>query len=146
MYPKQGSLLHRPISTKSWIGTSIEKEFSGATGCPVFAVNDARRRRDRLAHSFRRRKGISGTVIPDHDRFGLGLSLFYDGQLVPNTGGGAPVTSATGLPEHYTPPKLGNRMVSWKEWGNDLTNTSATWSAFFSPTCSCSEDGSNKIR
>jgi polyphosphate glucokinase len=68
----------------SWIGTSIEQTFGAATGCPVFATNDA----DAAGIAemrFGLGQGEQGVVILITIGSGLGSALFYKGQMVPNT-------------------------------------------------------------
>lgn len=69
---------------KSWIGTNIEKVFGAASGCAVFATNDAD-----AAGVAEMRHGIgkseNGLVILITIGTGLGSALFYKGVLIPNT-------------------------------------------------------------
>ena len=69
---------------KQWIGTSIEDVFSKATGCQVFAANDA----DVAGvaeMNFGEGRGVKGTVIMVTIGTGLGTAVFLNGQLLPNT-------------------------------------------------------------
>jgi len=69
---------------KSWIGTNIEKVFGEASGCPVFATNDA----DAAGVAeMRHGKGRdeNGLVLLITIGTGLGSALFYKGELIPNT-------------------------------------------------------------
>lgn len=69
---------------KSWVGTNIEQVFGDATGCKVFATNDA----DAAGVAEMRHgmgQGENGVVLLITIGTGLGSALFYKGQLVPNT-------------------------------------------------------------
>lgn len=68
----------------SWKGTNIEQVFGEATGCRVFATNDA----DAAGVAEMRYgmgEGEQGLVLLITIGTGLGSALFYKGQLVPNT-------------------------------------------------------------
>lgn len=117
---------------KSWIGTSIEKEFSGATGCPVFAVNDADAAGIASMH-FGDGKGVGGTVILITIGSGLGSALFHDGQLVPNTELGHLYLGGR-IAEHYASAKARDRdALSWKEWGKRFNKFLRHLERLFSP-------------
>ena len=68
----------------SWIGVDIQKIFSEACGCPVFATNDAD-----AAGVAEMRFGMGreerGLVLLITIGTGLGSALFYKGELIPNT-------------------------------------------------------------
>jgi len=69
---------------KSWVGANIEQVFGEATGCKVFATNDA----DAAGVAEMRHgigQGENGLVLLITIGTGLGSALFYKGQLVPNT-------------------------------------------------------------
>lgn len=69
---------------KSWVGTNIEQVFGAATGCKVYATNDA----DAAGVAEMRHgigQGENGLVLLITIGTGLGSALFYKGQLVPNT-------------------------------------------------------------
>ncbi|MFN0213687.1 MAG: polyphosphate--glucose phosphotransferase [Saprospiraceae bacterium] len=69
---------------KNWIDTNINQVFGAATGCPVFATNDA----DAAGVAEIRHgngKGEIGLVLLITIGTGLGSALFYKGELIPNT-------------------------------------------------------------
>lgn len=69
---------------QSWIGVNTEELLSKATGCEIFACNDAD-----LAGvaemKYGAGKGRMGTTLLITIGTGLGSALFVDGNLVPNT-------------------------------------------------------------
>lgn len=69
---------------KSWIGTNIEEVFGAASGCPVFATNDADAAGvAEMRHGLGRNE--NGLVILITIGTGLGSAIFYKGELIPNT-------------------------------------------------------------
>ncbi len=68
----------------AWVGTNIEKTFSEACGCPVFATNDADAAGMAEMH-FGVGKGENGLVILITIGTGLGSAVFYRGVMIPNT-------------------------------------------------------------
>ncbi len=69
---------------KHWIGTNIEKVFGEASGCRVFATNDA----DAAGMAEMRHgigQGENGLVLLITIGTGLGSALFFKGELIPNT-------------------------------------------------------------
>ena len=69
---------------KSWIGQNNEEVFGQATGCRVFATNDADAAGVAEMH-YGTGKGENGLVFLITIGTGLGTALFYRGVLVPNT-------------------------------------------------------------
>jgi polyphosphate glucokinase len=81
---KKGVSLSAANIDAGWIGTSIQDTFGAATGCPVFATNDA----DAAGMAEVRYgvgQGEQGLVILITIGSGLGSALFYKGTMVPNT-------------------------------------------------------------
>jgi polyphosphate glucokinase len=81
---KNGVALSAANIDESWIGTDINAAFGKATGCPVFATNDA----DAAGIAEMRYgigKGNNGLVMMITIGTGLGSALFYKGELIPNT-------------------------------------------------------------
>jgi polyphosphate glucokinase len=81
---KNGTAFSAANIDKSWIGVDIQKTFSDACGCPVFATNDA----DAAGVAemrFGKGRDENGLVLVITIGTGLGSALFYKGELIPNT-------------------------------------------------------------
>ena len=100
----------------AWVGTSVEKTFSEASGCPVHALNDADAAG--LAEmQFGLGKGKDGTVLLITIGSGLGTALFSEGELVPNTEFGH-IRMHGQIAEHYAANSIRKEEdLSWEEWG-----------------------------
>jgi polyphosphate glucokinase len=104
-----------------WIGTDAEALFREATGRPVGVVNDA----DAAGIAevrFGAGKDRHGVVLLVTLGTGIGSALFIDGTLVPNTELGH-------LPLHHGDAEdwaadsvRGGDDLSWKEWGQRLSD------------------------
>ena len=68
----------------SWIGVNIAELLSDATGCPLWAINDADAA-GRAEMAYGAGRGRRGTVIMVTIGTGLGTAIFVDGHLLPNT-------------------------------------------------------------
>ena len=81
---RNGVALSAANIDKSWIGTNIEEVLGRATGCRVYATNDAD-----AAGVAEMRYGVGkdekGLVMLITIGTGLGTALFYKGMMVPNT-------------------------------------------------------------
>lgn len=101
-----------------WIGASIEKIFSEASGCHVHALNDADAAG--LAEmQFGLGKGKEGTVLLITIGSGLGTALFSEGILVPNTEFGHLLMNNGMVAEHYASNSVRKEEeLPWEEWGN----------------------------
>ncbi len=113
---KNGVALSAANIDHSWIGTSIEKLFSEASGCPVRVLNDADAAG--LAEMlFGVGQGEMGTVLLITIGSGLGTSLFTNGHLVHNTEFGHFYMQGI-LAEHYASDSARKKHdLSWEEWG-----------------------------
>ncbi|MEM7515224.1 MAG: ROK family protein [Bacteroidota bacterium] len=101
----------------SWIGTSVEKTFGNATGCPVRAVNDA----DAAGiaeNVFGAGQGRMGVTILLTIGTGIGSALFQDGKLIPNTELGHLIFKDGKIAEWYASDSARKRNdLKWGEWG-----------------------------
>ena len=129
---KNGVALSAANIDKSWIGTNIEKVFGKATGCPVFAINDADAA-GIASMQFGDGKGVMGTVMLITIGSGLGSALFCNGMLIPNTELGH-LYMGSRIAEHYASAKareLDN--LTWKEWGKRFNKYLRHLERLFSP-------------
>jgi len=117
---------------KSWIGTNIEKEFGKATGCPVYAVNDA----DAAGISslyFGAGKKAKGLVILITIGSGLGSAVFINGTLIPNTELGHLYLGGR-IAEHYASAKTREENnMTWNDWGKRFNKYLRHLDRLFSP-------------
>jgi len=104
---------------KSWIGTPINALFSEATDCKVSVMNDV----DVTGlgeMNFGAGKGQKGTVLTVALGTGIGTSLFYKGQLYPNTELGHLQLNGK-IAENYAANSVREEeALSWKKWGKRL--------------------------
>jgi polyphosphate glucokinase len=110
---------------KKWIGTDAEKLFRKYTGCPVRIINDA----DAAGVAemmFGVGRGEEGLVMMITVGTGIGSSMFYDGELVPNTELGHLIFHKGKIAEWYASDSARKRdKLNWDEWGerfNDYLN------------------------
>ena len=101
---------------KQWIGFSVDKLLSEATGLPFTVVNDA----DAAGVAEMRLgagKGLDGTVVTITIGTGIGSGLFYRGSLVPNLELGH-MPGKDGEPvERYASDSARKRDdLSWDDW------------------------------
>ncbi|MEM9990876.1 MAG: ROK family protein [Bacteroidota bacterium] len=100
----------------AWIGKSIEQIFGEASGCPVFALNDA----DAAGIAemyFGLGKGRKGTVLLLTIGTGVGSALFTDGHLVRNSELGH-IRMFNESAERYVADSARKRDdLSWDEFG-----------------------------
>lgn len=117
---------------KGWIGVNIEQLFGKATGCPVYAINDADAAGLGSMH-FGDGKDASGTVLFITIGSGLGSALFYKGMLVPNTELGH-LYLGSRVAEHYASAKTKTEeSLSWKDWGKRFNKYLRHLERLFSP-------------
>ena len=129
---KKGVALSAANIDKSWIGTSVEEVFGRATGCPVYALNDADAAGLGSVH-FGDGKDVEGTIILITIGSGLGSALFYDGNLVPNTELGHLYLGGR-IAEHYASAKTREaKDLSWKDWGKRFNKYLRHLDRLFSP-------------
>jgi polyphosphate glucokinase len=81
---KDGKLMLAHNLDKSWAGVRVQDVYSRAVDVPIVVLNDADAAG--LAEMrFGSGRGISGTVVMVTLGTGIGSSLFFNGQLIPNT-------------------------------------------------------------
>ena len=99
-----------------WIGTDVEKLFRKTSGCPTRVINDA----DAAGVAemmFGVGRGEDGLVMMITVGTGLGSSLFYDGELVPNTELGHLIFKKSKIAEWYASDSARKRdELSWEGW------------------------------
>lgn len=130
---KNGVALSAANIDQSWIGTNIEKVFSDATGCTVFATNDAD-----AAGVAEMRHGIgkneNGLVLLITIGTGLGTALFYNDVLVPNTELGHLIWKNNKPVEQYCSSGARERLkISRKEWADRFNEYLIHLERLFSP-------------
>lgn len=117
---------------KGWININIEELFGQATGCPVYAINDADAAGLGSIH-FGDGKDVPGTVLFITIGSGLGSALFYNGMLVPNTELGH-LYLGSRIAEHYASAKTKNEEeLSWRDWGKRFNKYLRHLERLFSP-------------
>lgn len=116
----------------SWIGVSVEKTFSDATGIPVYALNDADAA-GLASVQFGSGKGEMGVVIFLTIGSGIGSALFIDGRLVPNTELGHFIIG-NDIAERYVSAWARERNnLTWEQWGPRLNDYLLHLERLFSP-------------
>ena len=129
---KNGVALSAANIDSSWIDTNIEKVFGKATGCPVFALNDADAAGIASMH-FGDGKGVMGIVLLITIGSGLGSALFHDGVLIPNTELGHLYLGGR-IAEHYASAKARELDdLTWREWGKRFNKFLRHLERLFSP-------------
>jgi polyphosphate glucokinase len=102
---------------KAFIGTNIDKLFSEATKCQVFAINDADAA-GMAEMKFGAGKKQNGVVILITVGTGIGTVIFSNGKLVPNTELGHILLKNMQEAELYASDAARKKDdLSWKEWG-----------------------------
>lgn len=103
---------------KNWIGTNIEKVFGEASGCRVFATNDADAAGVAEMHHGKG-QGEKGLVLLITIGTGLGSALFYKGVLIPNTEFGHLLWKHGKSAEAWCSSGARSRLkISRKEWAD----------------------------
>ena len=131
---KNGICLTASNIEKSWIGTSIEKIFSEACGCPVTAVNDA----DAAGLAMMKLdvgKGKKGLVIVLTIGTGIGSALFDDGELIANTELGHLFFKGDIAERYCSNIVRESQNMSWEKWGGQLNEYLLHLNKIFSPNC-----------
>lgn len=129
---KNGVALSAANIDSSWIDTNIENVFGKATGCPVFALNDADAAGIASMH-FGDGKGVMGIVLLITIGSGLGSALFHDGVLIPNTELGHLYLGGR-IAEHYASAKARELDdLTWREWGKRFNKFLRHLERLFSP-------------
>ena len=128
---------------KKWIGTNVEQLLSEATGCSVYARNDA----DVAGIAelqFGSGKGNKGTVILITIGSGLGSAVFTDGVLLPNSELGHLKFKGM-IAEHYAADSIRKREeLSWEDWGKRFNEFLLHVEFLFSPDLILLGGGSSK--
>lgn len=117
---------------KGWIGTNVEQLLARETGLPVRVLNDADAAG--LAEArFGAGRGQQGVVLLLTLGTGIGSALLHDGHLVPNTELGHLEFRGKEL-EHYASDKVReDEDLSWKKWGERLSDSLRYLDGLFSP-------------
>ncbi len=130
---KQGVALSAANIDQSWIGTNIEEVFGSASGCRVFATNDA----DAAGVAemrFGRGREEKGLVFLITIGSGLGSALFYNGVLVPNTELGHLMWKNGKSAELYASSGARERLkISRREWADRFNEYLLHMERLFSP-------------
>lgn len=118
--------------SKKWIGVNAAEQFSQATGCPVWVVNDA----DAAGvaeMTFGAGRGRNGVVLIVTIGTGLGSAIFVDGRLLPNTELGH--LEMDGLDAELTASDAARKRedLSWRKWGKRFNRYLNLLDALFTP-------------
>jgi polyphosphate glucokinase len=117
----------------SWVGTSIEKTFGEASGCPVYATNDA----DAAGIAEMRYgvgQGENGVVILITIGSGLGSAVFFEGKMLPNTEFGHLLWKNGKIAEKWCSSGARERLkISRKEWAGRFNEYLNHLELLFSP-------------
>lgn len=118
---------------KSWVNINISDAFGKATGCPVFATNDADAAGVAEMH-FGKGKGEDGVVMLITIGTGLGSALFYKGVLIPNTEMGHLIWKGGKIAEAYCSSGARERLkISRREWADRFNEYLQHIELLFSP-------------
>ena len=102
---------------KSFIGLPVAEFFSAQTGCPVFVANDADVAGMAEMH-FGAGRDERGVVLIVTIGTGLGIALFIDGHLLPNTELGHLLLENGVEAEKYASETVRvTKELKWKDWG-----------------------------
>lgn len=104
---------------KKWIGTNAASLFSGATGCPVYVVNDADAA-GMAEIAFGAGHGRNGVILVVTIGTGLGTALFTDGHLFPNAELGHIEMNGQDAELSASDAARKREKLSWKQWGQRL--------------------------
>jgi polyphosphate glucokinase len=104
----------------SWIGTNGQALIEAKTGCSVRMLNDADAAG--LAEiTFGAGKGVPGTVIMVTLGTGIGVGMYVDGKVVPNTELGHIIIRGKDAERRASAGVREEKQYSWKKWGKLLT-------------------------
>lgn len=130
---KNGVALSAANIDKTWIGTNIEKTFGEASGCRVFATNDADAAGVAEMH-FGMGQSEAGLVLLITIGTGLGSALFYKNQLVPNTELGHVLWKHGKIAEAWCSSGARERLkISRREWADRFNEYLNHLEFLFSP-------------
>jgi polyphosphate glucokinase len=119
---------------EAWVGASITDTFGKATGCPVYATNDA----DAAGIAemrFGKGRGEMGVVMLITIGTGLGSALFHKGVLVPNTEMGHLIWKGGKIAEATCSSGARERLkISRKEWADRFNEYLQHLELLFSPS------------
>jgi polyphosphate glucokinase len=132
----EGVVLSPPTAHEfpGWVGQSVNKAFSQATGCQVTVLNDADAAG--LAEiKYGAGRGVSGVVITVTLGTGVGAGLFMDGKLVPNLEiGKLFLASHDDVVEQYMAGRIKKEHgLKWYEYGERLNEFCLHVENVFSP-------------
>lgn len=104
----------------AWIGTNGQALIEAKTGCSVRMLNDADAAG--LAEiTFGAGKGIPGTVIMVTLGTGIGVGMYVNGTLVPNTELGHMIIRGKDAERRASAGARERKGYSWERWGKLLT-------------------------
>jgi polyphosphate glucokinase len=100
---------------ETWIGTEGAKMITEATNCPTYLINDA----DAAGMAemrFGAGKGFKGSAIMITVGTGLGVSLFFNGQIMPNCELGHLELNGQNSEKYASDATRKKEDLSWKKW------------------------------
>src|SRR5262245_31042955 len=107
----------------TWIGTNGQALIEAKTGCSVRMLNDADAAG--LAEiTFGAGKGVPGTIIMVTLGTGIGVGMYVDGTLVPNTELGHLIIRGKDAERRASASVREAKGYTWKKWGRLLTERS----------------------
>lgn len=104
----------------SWLGTDVSATLRDATGCDVYAVNDADAAGVAEMH-FGAGRGQRGVVVLATLGTGIGSAVFLHGQLVPNTELGHLEVDGHDAEKKASEIARERDELSWKKWSKRLS-------------------------
>jgi polyphosphate glucokinase len=117
---KNGIALTAANIDPAWVGTNGQALIEAKTGCSVRMLNDADAAG--LAEiTFGAGKGVSGTLIMVTLGTGIGVGMYVDGTLVPNTELGHIIIRGKDAERRASAGVREEKGYSWKKWGKLLT-------------------------
>jgi polyphosphate glucokinase len=117
---KNGVALTAANIDPAWIGTNGQALIEAKTGSSVRMLNDADAAG--LAEiTFGAGKGVAGTVLMVTLGTGIGVGMYVDGKLVPNTELGHLTIRGKDAERRASAGVREEKGYSWKKWGKHLT-------------------------
>ena len=104
---------------EKWLGVRIASFFSEATGCPIYAINDADAA-GMAEMAYGTGQARKGVVIVVTIGTGLGTALFTDGHLLPNTELGHIEINCGDAEKSTSDAARKLHKLSWKKWAKRL--------------------------
>lgn len=130
---------------KSWIETDAHQLFGGATGCPVYVLNDADAAGVAEMKFGIGRERSKGVVMMITIGTGLGTALFVDGKLVPNTELGHIEIRGKDAEARASDAARQRKEMSWETWGGKFNEYLNRLESLFWPDLFILGGGSSKM-